>query len=76
MDLNEIVSKAKDGIINLGTANGWRKEDGETYNALREMMIPNSNQYKELGRCWHQHSFKINHNDVEYTVVHNVDSGD
>lgn len=76
MDLNEIVSKAKDGIINLGTANGWRKEDGETYNALREQMIPNSGERTELGRCWNQHSFKINHNDVEYIVIHNVDSGD
>jgi hypothetical protein len=76
MDLNEIASKAKDGIINLGTANGWRTQDGETYKVLREQMIPNSGERTELGRCWTQHSFKINHNDVEYIVIHNVDSGD
>jgi hypothetical protein len=76
MDLNTIVSKAKDGVINLGCANGWRTEDGSTYNALRELMIPNSGESKELGRCWNQYSFKINHNNVEYTVLHTVDSGD
>jgi hypothetical protein len=72
----QVKAKAVNNVINLGTANGWRKEDGEFYQALTELKIPNTQQTKNLGRCYNEYSFDVNIEDTTYKVVHRVDSGD
>jgi hypothetical protein len=72
----QVKEKAVNNVINLGTANGWRKEDGEFYQALNELKIPNTQETKNLGRCYNEYSFDVNIEDTTYKVVHRVDSGD
>jgi len=72
----QVKAKAVNNVINLGTANGWRKEDGEFYQALNELKIPNTHETKNLGRCYNEYSFDVNIEDTTYKVVHRVDSGD
>jgi hypothetical protein len=72
----QVKAKAVNNVINLGTANGWRKEDNEFYQALTELKIPNTQQTKNLGRCYNEYSFDVNIEDTTYKVVHRVDSGD
>ena len=71
-----LLNKAKDGVINLGTANGWNKETNEQYQALRELMIPGSQHSRELSRCYNEYTFNANIEGETYTVIHTIDSGD
>ena len=72
----QVKAKAVNNVINLGTANGWRKEDGEFYQALNELKIPNTQATKNLGRCYNEYSFDVNIDETTYKVVHTVDSSD
>jgi hypothetical protein len=72
----DILNKANDGVIDLGIANGWRKETGDHYNALRELMIPGSQSSKELGRCYNEYRFIALYEGQSYVVIHAVDSSD
>ena len=74
--LTEAASNARNGEINLGTANGWRDKTNELYAALRDVAIPNSGSTRNLGRCWNEYSFDVIINEQTYTVVYQVDSGD
>ncbi len=70
------IKRSNDGVINLGTANGWGKETEEQYNALRELMIQGSQSSKELGRCYNEYRFIALYEGQSYVVIHTVDSGD
>jgi hypothetical protein len=72
----QVKAKAVNNVINLGTANGWGKEDTQFYLALSELKIPNTIKTNNLGRCYNEYSFDVNIEDTTYKVVHRVDSGD
>ena len=72
----KVKANAVNNVINLGTANGWRKEDGEFYKELNEIKIPNTQESRNLGRCYNEYSFDVNIEDITYKVVHRVDSSD
>ena len=74
--ITEVLKRAKNGIIDLGTANGWRKETNDQYLALRELMIQGSQSSRNLGRCYNEYSFDALIEGEKYTIVHTVDSGD
>ena len=74
--ITEAIKKAKDGVINLGTANGWNKSTGDMYQALREFELPGSGTSRNLGNCYNEYGFDVLIEDQEYTVIHTVDSGD
>ena len=74
--ITEVVKRAKDGIINLGIANGWTYSINVQYQALRELMVQGSQNSKELGRCYNEYRFDVIIEGQTYTVVHTVDSGD
>ena len=72
----QLVKQAKDGVINLGTANGWNKQTSEDYRALQEYKVPGSGTQRNLGRCYNEYGFDVLIEDQTYTVIHTVDSGD
>jgi hypothetical protein len=74
--ITEALKRAKDGIINLGTANGWNKSTDDMYQALQEFKLPGSGTSRNLGRCYNEYGFDVLIEDQEYTVIHTVDSGD
>ena len=74
--IKEVVQRAKDGVINLGTANGWNKETNEQYKALSDLMVQGSQSSRNLGRCYNEYSFTALYEGQSYVVVHTVDSGD
>jgi hypothetical protein len=74
--IKEAIERAKEGIINLGTANGWNKKTEEQYTALQEFKLPGSGTSRNLGRCYNEYGFDVLIEDQEYTVIHTVDSGD
>ena len=74
--ITEALKRAKDGIINLGTANGWNKAVNEQYQALSELMVQGSQSSRNLGRCYNEYSFDAIIEGEKYTIVHTVDSGD
>jgi hypothetical protein len=74
--ITEALKRAKDGIINLGTANGWSKATNDQYQALQEFKLPGSGTSRNLGRCYNEYGFDVLIEDQEYTVIHTVDSGD
>ena len=74
--ITEAIKKAKDGVINLGTANGWNKSTGDQYQALQEFKVPGSGTSRNLGRCYNEYGFDVLIEDQTYTVIHTVDSGD
>jgi hypothetical protein len=74
--IKEAIERAKEGIINLGTANGWDAKTGEQYKALQEFKVANSGTSRNLGRCYNEYGFDVLIEDQTYTVIHTVDSGD
>ena len=72
----QVVERAVNNVINLGTANGWGEKTNQLYNDLRKLMIPQSQATENLGRCYNEYSFDVNINETIYKVVHRVDSGD
>jgi len=74
--IKEVTERAKEGIINLGTANGWNAKNGEQYKALQEFKVSNSGTSRNLGRCYNEYSFDAIIDGKKYTIVHSVDSGD
>ena len=74
--IKEAIEKAKEGIINLGTANGWNQKTGDQYKALQEFKVANSGTSRNLGRCYNEYSFDAIIDGNKYTIVHSVDSGD
>jgi hypothetical protein len=74
--ITEALKRAKDGIINLGTANGWSKATNDQYQALSELMVQGSQSSRNLGRCYNEYSFDAIIEGEKYTIVHTVDSGD
>jgi hypothetical protein len=74
--ITEALKRAKNGIINLGTANGWNKATNDQYQALQEFKLPGSGPSRNLGRCYNEYGFDVLIEDQEYTVIHTVDSGD
>jgi hypothetical protein len=74
--ITEVLKRAKNGIIDLGTANGWNKAVNEQYQALQEFKLPGSGTSRNLGRCYNEYGFDVLIEDQEYTVIHTVDSGD
>jgi hypothetical protein len=74
--ITEVLKRAKNGIIDLGTANGWNKAVNDQYLALRELMIQGSQSSRNLGRCYNEYSFDALIEGEKYTIVHTVDSGD
>ena len=75
-EILEAIKKAKDGVINLGTANGWNKSTGDQYQALQEFKVPGSGTSRNLGNCYNEYGFDVLIEDQTYTVIHRVDSGD
>jgi hypothetical protein len=72
-----IDNKAKDGVIDLGTANGWKKEDGLIYRFLQTTFkMPNSETTRNISNCYNEYGFDILFDFKIYTVIHRVDSGD
>lgn len=74
-NIEEAIQIAKNGKINLGTANGWSKETQDLYKFLFERKISETSK-RNLGRCWNQYEFDVNLNGEIYQVIHDVDSGD
>ncbi|MFY8007482.1 MAG: hypothetical protein ACOVOY_09600 [Sediminibacterium sp.] len=74
--ITEVLKRAKNGIIDLGTANGWNKAVNEQYQALSELMVQGSQSSRNLGRCYNEYSFDAIIEGEKYTIVHTVDSGD
>jgi hypothetical protein len=74
--LKEACKKAVNHQIHLGIQNGWSKETGNLYQALREHAIPNSGICRDLGRCYYAHSFDVRIEDKVYVVTYSVDSSD
>ena len=74
--VEQVKAKAVNNVINLGTANGWGKEDTQFYLALSELKIPNTIKTNNLGRCYNEYSFDVIIEDITYKVIHRVDSGD
>jgi len=74
--ITEVLKRANGSIIDLGTANGWRKETNDQYQALRELMVQGSQSSRNLGRCYNEYSFDAIIEGEKYTIVHTVDSGD
>jgi hypothetical protein len=74
--IKEAIERAKEGIINLGTANGWDQKTGDQYNALQEFKLPGSGTSRNLGRCYNEYGFDVLIEGQTYTVIHKVDSGD
>ena len=74
--ITEVLKRAKNGIIDLGTANGWNKAVNEQYQALSELMVKGSQNSRNLGRCYNEYSFDAIIEGEKYTIVHTVDSGD
>jgi hypothetical protein len=74
--ITEALKRAKDGIINLGTANGWSKATNDQYQALQEFKLPGSGTSRNLGRCYNEYSFDAIIEGEKYTIVHTVDSSD
>lgn len=66
----------KEGVINLGTANGWDFKWNEIYKELSSRSIPGSQGGRELGNCWNEHSFNVELDKQIIKVIYNVDSGD
>ena len=74
--ITEVVKRAKDSVINLGTANGWGQSNRDQYNELRKFMVQNSQESRNLGRCYNEYSFYSIIEGQTYKVVYTVDSGD
>ena len=74
--LEEAIKRAKDGVIDLGTANGWNQTRNEEYRALEELKVPGSQSSKNLGNCYNEYRFIAIHEGQSYVVLHTVDSGD
>ena len=74
--IQDYANKSKDGVIQLGTANGWSSETNEIYRDLSSMAIPGSHTSENLGRCYEEYTFKVEIDGSIYTVVHQVDSSD
>jgi hypothetical protein len=72
----QVKEKAVNNVISLGTANGWGVKTNQFCKELREQMIPQSQESKNLGRCYNEYSFDVNIEDTIYKVVYSVDSGD
>lgn len=71
--INEL---AKNGVINLGTRNAWRKNDEELYSKLLEYKIPQTHFQRYIDRCFKEEYFDINVEDQKYKVIFTVDSSD
>jgi hypothetical protein len=74
--ITEVLKKTNGSIINLGTANGWNQANNDQYQALRELMVKDSQSSRNLGRCYNEYSFDALIEGERYTIVHSVDSGD
>ena len=74
--ITEAVKRAKDGVINLGTANGWGQSNRDQCNELRKFMVQGSQESRNLGRCYNEYSFNSIIEGQTYKVVYTVDSGD
>ena len=74
--IKEAIEGAKEGIINLGTANGWNQKIRDQYKALQEFKVANSGTSRNLGRCYNEYGFDVLIENQTYTVIHKVDSGD
>jgi hypothetical protein len=74
--IKEAIEKANEGIINLGTANGWNQKTRDQYRALQEFKVANSGTSRNLGRCYNEYGFDVLIEGQTYKVIHKVDSGD
>jgi len=71
----QIEKVLKNGKLNLGTANGWRKETQEAFRALKKMEHDEETLLR-LGRCYNGYTFCVTDGVDTVEVSYDVDSGD
>ena len=74
--LKKALERAKNGVIQLGTANGWGAESNALYKELSELRVPETGKERNLGRCYNEYSFDVKIEEQIFQVVYSVDSGD
>jgi hypothetical protein len=69
-------NKIVNGVLDLGTMNGWGKATSDLYDQLRENKIPGTDAGQNLGRCYNAYEWKCEVDGEIITVCYKVDSGD
>ena len=69
-------NKIVNGVLDLGTMNGWGDETNQLFDFLRQHKIENSGSGQNLGRCYNAYSFNADVNGQILEVRYRVDSSD
>ena len=67
--IEKIKSKIKDGVLDLGCANGWSFNDIEMRDFVNKNRIPDTFRETNLGNCHNEMSYKVIFEGEEPLIV-------
>ena len=70
------LERLRDGVINLGYANGWTRDMRDEFRDLESIRVPDSLFSENIGNCDNKYTFDIKVHDNVYKVIYFIDSSD
>jgi glucan phosphorylase len=67
-------SKIQNGVLDLGTMNGWNQETSDLYSYLKQFKIADTESGSKLGSCYNAYEWQAKIDDAIIIVYYKVDS--